>query len=127
MRPVRKNTAMPRYILLLHESAIPAEGISPEEMQSIIQRYKSWSDTLRTAGHLLGGEKLQDGFGRMVRRDEGKVIASDGPYTESKEIVSGFFMLRADSYDHAQTLIADCPHLDFGAIELREIDELEGH
>jgi len=45
----------------------------------------------------------------------------DGPYTETKEIVGGYFLIEADSYDHAIELSRDCPHFDFGSIEIREL------
>jgi hypothetical protein len=50
---------------------------------------------------------------------------TDGPYTESKEIVGGFFTVVAADYDEACTIAADCPHLKYGGrIEVRMIHEL---
>ena len=50
------------------------------------------------------------------------MVASDGPYTEGKDVISGFFLINADSYEAAQALLASGPHLEFGWIELREVD-----
>jgi hypothetical protein len=112
---------MPQYMLLLHESATWAPDISPDEIQAIIERYKNWSGALAAKGHLRGGNKLQDGTGRTVRAVNGATSITDGPYTEGKEVIGGYFLLEAASYDEAAALSKDCPHLDFGVIEIREI------
>ena len=118
---------MPRYMLLLHEAPTgPAIDLSPEEIQAVIARYKAWRESLGTRIH--GGEKLTAEGGRALRRDAaagkpGRVRVTDGPYTEAKEILGGFFVLEARSYDDAVKLAETCPHLEFGWIQVREIEE----
>jgi len=109
-------------MLLLHESATWAPNISPDEIQGIIERYTKWSESLAAKGHLRGGNKLQDGTGRTVRAGKGGPSVTDGPYTEGKEVIGGYFLLEAASYEEAAELCKDCPHLDFGVIEIREIE-----
>ena len=116
---------MPQFVLLLREdpAAFPAD-MSPEEMQSIIGRYREWSQRVRTAP---GSQKLRDHEGRVVRRDGTSLAVTDGPYAESREVLGGFFVLDADDYAHAQRLIVDCPHLDYGSIEIRQIEAMPAH
>ena len=52
----------------------------------------------------------------------GKVHITDGPYTESKEIIGGFFVLKAENYEEAVKFASDCPHLEYGTIEVRRIE-----
>ena len=114
---------MPQYVLMLHE---PKEGLPPglsaEEIQGIIERYKNWRESLSTRGFLAGGEKLRDHQGKVLRRAGGRVAVTDGPYTEAKEVIGGFFTLECAGYEQAMELARDCPHLDFGAIEIREVE-----
>jgi hypothetical protein len=57
------------------------------------------------AGWLLSTEGcLPSGLGARVRRSEGKVTVTDGPFTESKELVGGFAILKADSKEEAIAL-----------------------
>ena len=116
---------MPRYILLLHEevSAGPPPEMSPEAIQAIIEKYTRWSEKMAKAGKLVAGEKLRDAEGRVMRGAGPKVAVKDGPYAETKEVIGGFYILEAASYDEVVQLSRDHPHLEFaGTIEVREIE-----
>jgi len=48
---------------------------------------------------------------------------TDGPYSETKEILGGYFTVTADNYEAAVKRAGECPHLEFGGtIEVREVD-----
>lgn len=114
---------MPNYMLLLHESPSDFADISPEEMQAIISKYSDWRAGLAASGHLVGGEKLRDDGGRILRAGDDGVRVLDGPYSETKEVIGGYFAIQAESYDEAVRISSDCPHLAFGgSIELREVE-----
>jgi hypothetical protein len=113
---------MSGYLLLLHENPAAFAEVSPEEMQSIIQKYTEWKNRMQAAGVLTRGEKLQDGTGRVLRQIAGQTSVTDGPYTESKEVIGGLFEIKADNYDAAVAAASDCPHLEYGTIEIREIE-----
>jgi hypothetical protein len=109
---------MPQYILLLHEEPAAFANVSPTEMQAIIHKYAAWSQQLAQAGHLRGGEKLEDGTGRVIRAG----VVSDGPYTEAKELIGGYFVIEAADYEQAVALSRSCPHCEFGTVEIRQIE-----
>ena len=113
---------MPTYLLFLHEDPSVFARVSPEEMQAIIQKYYGWKQRMLNAGVLTGGQKLQHGTGRVLRRVGAQASVTDGPYTESKEVIGGFFQIRAESYEQAVQAASDCPHLEYGTIEIREVD-----
>ena len=111
---------MESYLLLLHETTVMPD-MSPEEMQAVIARYKAWGQKLAAAGRIAGSNKLEDGTGRVLRGNGGEMRITDGPYAETKDVVAGYFLILADSYEDAIEWSKDCPHLDFGAIEVRRI------
>lgn len=113
---------MPKYMLLLHDDPTGFMSLSPEEMQKAIEKYIAWGDTLRADGVILDGNKLNDQPGKVVRRTGGQVRATDGPHTESKEVLGGYYVIEAASYEEAIERSSGCPHLDFGSIEIREIE-----
>jgi hypothetical protein len=115
---------MHQYILLLHENPASYAGLSPAEMGAIIERYGAWAQSLAERGLLAGGEKLADDGGRRLHRRGDTVLASDGPYAEAKDLIGGYFVIRAESDSAAETLARECPHLGHEGnwIELRRID-----
>jgi hypothetical protein len=113
---------MNSYVLLLHETALNKNGISPEEIQATIARYKAWGEKLAAAGRLAGGHKLEHGTARVMAGEGPRMRITDGPYAETKDVVAGLFVIRAETYEEAVELAKDCPHLSYGTIELRKID-----
>jgi hypothetical protein len=111
---------MKQFILLLHEQADEVETISAEEMQANIARYSSWAQALGQQGKLVGGEKLADDGGKILRAVNGDQIVSDGPYSETKDVVGGYFIIRAADYAEAAEIAKTCPHAERGRpIEIR--------
>jgi hypothetical protein len=108
---------MPQFALMLRDSGAFPENISPEEIQQIIERYTAWKDKVRGSG-----QKLYDGEGRILVRKDGGIAVTDGPYVEAREVIGGYFLIEAADYDAAAKLAEDCPHLDFGSIEIRRIE-----
>ena len=114
---------MPQYMLLLHDTGTFPD-LSPEDIQGVIRRYMEWRNRVASAGRSINGHKLKDGEGRLLRGKVGAPVVTDGPYAEAKEIIGGLFVIDARDYEEAQRLASDCPHLDFGTIEIREIEQL---
>ncbi len=117
---------MPTYMMLLYEEPDVFERMSPEELQRAIERYRAWGQSLQESGHYVESDKLTDGEGRVLRKPEGgEVRVQDGPYAETKEVIGGYYSVRAESYDEAVELASGSPHLEYGGtIEVREIDTL---
>lgn len=115
---------MPKFMLLARDVPQDFADLSPEEMQKIIEKYVAWGERLAAAGKNLDSNKLQDGTGRLLRRVNGKLAVTDGPFSETKEIIGGYWIIEADSYDEMQELVADCPHLEHGLLEIRQIEEV---
>ncbi len=115
---------MPQFILLLHESPNYADGLSPEQMQALFGRYRDWGKKLRDQGRIAASSKLKDGEGRVLRKNGAKPVVTDGPYAESKEVIGGYYVIEADDYDHAVETARECPHIDLGTIEIRQLDKV---
>jgi hypothetical protein len=116
---------MARFMLLLHDRTGEFDQTPEAEMMEIIQAYAAWSARLRGEGKMLGGEKLTDDAGKILRRTAGKLVVTDGPFAEAKEILGGYFMIEAEDYGEACRLVADCPHVTRGSrMELRQVHEL---
>ncbi len=112
---------MPQFILLLHEASDLFDDWSPEQMQATIEKYAAWRGKLQREGRLVNGHKLTDGVGRLMRGKGADTTVIDRPFAESREVVGGLFVVEGSSYEDVVDLSRDCPHLEYGAIEIREI------
>jgi len=113
---------MPKFTLMLRGNSSAYQHMSPTEMQATIARYSAWRESLEAAGKLAGSHRLKDGDGRVMRRGADRVMVTDGPFAEGKEVLGGLFIVEAASYDDAVAVANGCPHLDFGSIEVREVE-----
>lgn len=113
---------MPKFLLLLRDNdSFP--DLAPEAMQALLQRYVAWTEGLAGRGALVDASKLTDRVGRVVRRGASGPTVTDGPYVEGKELVGGYYVVTADSFDDAVALTSDCPHIELGSIEIRELED----
>jgi hypothetical protein len=109
-------------MVLMHESDDAWAKLSAEEKQRMMEKYFAWAAELRRGDHLRGGDPLVRG-GRLLRVVDGEVV--DGPFTETKEVLTGYFMIEARDLGEAATLARGCPALIHGeSVVVREIAEL---
>ena len=95
-------------------------GLSPEEMQQVMDKWMSWFKGLTERGTAIAGSPLER-EGKVVSGKNGRVVA-DGPFAESKETVGGYFLLRVNSLDEAVAIAQQCPGLPYGIrVEVREV------
>jgi hypothetical protein len=77
------------------------------------------------AGVMLAGEGLQaSSKGARITFDAGKPTVTDGPFTETKELIAGFWLIQAKSKEEAVEWISRAPFVD-GEVEIRQIFEAE--
>ena len=108
---------MEKFMLIFHGGTSLAP--SPEAMQEHMGKWMAWIEKLRQTDQYLAGEPLLPG-GKLISGKNKNV--TDGPYTEGKEIVGGFFILNAENYDEAVKLCDDYPDYENGgSIQVRQV------
>jgi len=86
----------------------------------------AYDQSLRTSGRCLASEALQPvRTAKSVRVRSGKVSIRDGPFTETKECLAGFYLIEAADMDEAVEVAAGIPPAQAGTIEVRPIRELK--
>jgi hypothetical protein len=108
---------MPNYMLLLYDDPTGWAKLSPEEMQKALEKYVAWAQKASNEGFLRGKHRLAEDPGRVMRGNR----VTDGPYSETKEILGGYFLIEAENYDQAVQRTKDHPHLEHGTIEVRQV------
>ena len=113
-----------KYLLLIYTSEAEDAKATPEEQQANMGEYFAFTQELTDAGSNLGGEALHSTTSATsVRVRDGKTIASDGPFAETKEQLGGFYMIEAENLDDAIGWAAKIPGARHGTIEVRPIME----
>jgi len=120
---------MNRYLLILWGSVYSSDAggkrtarLSPEQIQENTKHWNAWMEGLGKQGVLDGGEPL--GADARVIKGSRKIV-TDGPYTEAKEAISGYVILKADSIEKATEISKGCPHLEVdGTVEVRPIQAM---
>ena len=89
-----------------------------------MQKWMQWMGDLTQQGKFIGAQPL-DQTGKQVTGN--KRVVTDGPFMEGKEMVGGYLMCKAGTYDEAVEIAKGCPILEFddGIVEVREIQELK--
>jgi hypothetical protein len=108
---------MSKFMLLLYNEPSAWDKLSPEEMQKATEKYMGWSKMPFT----LDGKRLAEDPGRVIKANNGQARATDGPYSETKEVLGGYYTIEAANYDEAVKLALDHPHIQFGTIEVRHV------
>jgi hypothetical protein len=110
------------YMLLLRSEKIDFGSYSPEDFQKIVSEFDEWNSRMTGKDQLVASGNLPTNKGKVLRSG-GNV--SDGPYSETKEAVTGFFLIRAGNDQEAAELAGGCPFLPRGgSVELRPVPEL---
>jgi hypothetical protein len=111
---------MKDFLFLFRMNGAPAG--SPDEMQAMTKRWMDW------IGGIAAQNKLTDRGNRLF--PSGKVVKpgnviTDGPYTEIKESIGGYSIVKANSLEEATELAKGCPGLSVGgSVEVREIQQM---
>ena len=98
-----------------------SEPPSPGELQAHLAKWQSWTSELIASGKLSGAHPLSHPpTGKTVQRRE--KFVTDGPYAESKDLVSGVVVIEAASLDEAAEIAKGCPILEHdGSVEVRPL------
>jgi hypothetical protein len=108
------------FVYRSDSSKMPAR--SPEEMQAVTKRWMDWIGGIAAQNKLVDRGNRLEPAGKVVK--PGNVI-TDGPYTEIKETLGGYSLIKANSIDEAVEIAKGCPALSFGGnVEVREISVL---
>ncbi len=108
------------YMLLIVEPRGQRRERGLEAGKGVYARMLGYAESLKARGVLLATNSLTEDAQRLSVRS-GKRTVVDGPFTESKELVGGFFLLNCETRDEALKLAAECPAAEWADIEVREI------
>ena len=112
-----------RFMVIVKADQRTEAGILPGK--DLLEKMGKYNEELAKAGVLLGGEGLQaSSKGARVGFDGSRRTVTDGPFTETKELIAGFWILQAKSLAEAIEWVKKAP-MPGGELEIRPLFELE--
>jgi hypothetical protein len=113
-----------RVMVIVKANKESEAGVLPS--QEILTAMGKFNEELVKAGVMLAGEGLQaSSKGARVKFSGSKRTVSDGPFTESKELIAGFWMWQVKSMDEAIEWLKRAPFADGDEVEIRRVFEAE--
>lgn len=115
---------MSEYMIALKGGFDTWDKKSENEKMEQMSHFSRWADGLIEKGHYKTCLRPEpSGENRRISLSEGKVIV-DGPFPETKEIISGAFVVSAKNISEATELAKECPVLKFGgSVEIFKLTE----
>lgn len=115
-----------QYLMTINiDEELIAELPAPE-FDALMRGCLAHADELRRDGKLLDSQQLQaPATAKTLRVRNGKTQIVDGPFAETKELLAGFNLLRADSIDEAMRIAQAFPWAKFGSIEVRPVHDMD--
>src|SRR3954469_22375458 len=114
-----------RFMMLMiplgYETAPPDVQLDPERVKAMMK----YNEALKKAGVLITLDGLHPpSMGARVSFAGGKPLVTDGPFTEAKEVLGGYWMIDVASREEAIAWAARCPASDNEIIEVRQVQEM---
>ncbi|WP_374459244.1 YciI family protein [Chryseobacterium taeanense] len=117
---------MKEFVLIFRNSENSGAKPSPEQMQKLLTDWMDWM------GSIAAQDKLADKGNRLSMSESKTVkpgnIITDGPYTEVKEFINGYIIVRTETIDKAVEIASACPILNIGGnVEVRKVVTPDDH
>lgn len=115
------ETSASAYLFLVRETKPETyEAMSDEQRRACLDRWNDWVDDMTATGKLAAANPLESGL-RLVAGANGRQV-TDGPFSEAKELVGGFFLLTDTTLEDVTAMARRCPNLEHGmTVEIRPV------
>ena len=113
-----------RFMMLLPCPPQPLEKLASVPDREIVSTMRKYNDEMKKAGVLVLAEGLHaTSKGFRMKVSAGKKVVTDGPFTEAKEVIAGFWIIQVKSTEEALEWAKRCPLPEGGLMEIRQIFE----
>ena len=113
-----------RFMVIVPTNEESEAGVLPDE--KILTEMNKFNEEMVKAGVMLAGEGLHPSSkGARLKFSDGKTTVIDGPFTESKELIAGFWLIQVKSKEEAIAWMKRAPFGGGVEIEIRQVFEME--
>ena len=110
-----------KYLCLICAEKV-MEHMPAADAEKHFEEYREFTKAIMTSGHFIGANRLKPPeAATTVRVRNGKVSTTDGPFTETKELIGGYYVIEARDLNEAIQVAAGIPGAKRGCVEVRPI------
>lgn len=112
-----------KYLCLICAEKV-MEHMPAADAERHFEEYREFTEAIKKSGHFVAANRLQPPDAAItIRVRDGKVSTTDGPFTETKELFGGYYVIEARDLNEAIQVAARIPGARFGCVEVRPIAE----
>jgi hypothetical protein len=114
-----------RYLCQIYLNEDEMAAMSTAQVEALNAEHHAYDDAVAESGHLIFTGALQPSkAAACVRVRHGRTAVTDGPFTETKEQVAGFFLIEARDLNEALQVASRIPAARLGTVEVRALAPL---
>jgi hypothetical protein len=114
-----------RYMLIIHNDPELHPVPGDPRWDELMAGYAAFGEQLAARGRPFTGDPLNDpSTATTIRVRNGETLTVDGPFAETKEWMSGFYIIECDDLDQALAAAAMVPSAKYGSVEVRPVAEM---
>lgn len=99
-----------RYMMMLHHEEMDFENTSAEEIAAALETYTTFHNEMAARGGFLAADRLQPATtAKVIRVRDNEILATDGPFTETREVIGGIYIFECKDMEEAMQIAAKCP------------------
>ena len=112
------------YMILIYGDERAWAGLDEAKLKAMYKEYTDYTQELLKAGVMRSGSELKPvSTATSVRLRGGKVLATDGPFAETKEQLGGYYLIDVPNLDDAVRWASKCPGAKQGTCEVRPLNK----
>lgn len=110
-----------QYLLLIYGEE-PSQTPPQEEIDAVMAEWWEFDDTVRKSGVYVDAQALQPTpTATTLRLKDGERVVTDGPFAETREVLTGFYLVDVPDLDTALDWAERCPGAKYGSMEVRPV------
>jgi hypothetical protein len=113
-----------KYMLLIYGNDQTWAALKADGLDGVMDRHRVLTEETKAAGEFIASQGLTTQNARIVQVHDGVPAVTDGPFTEAKEVLAGYYLLEC-SLERATELAARLPEAPYSPIEIREVPDEE--
>jgi hypothetical protein len=116
-----------KFIVLVYNDSQMLDEMPVPEFNAQMRDCISKADRMKANGNLIDSQQLEDvSTAKSIRVRNGRMVTTDGPFAETKEVLGGFNLIEARDMDEALEIAKQFPWAASGCLEVRPVRDIDG-